>query len=155
VAYFQSSMTAILVQGVIGERFRFRRMQKKIDGLHNHVIVAGAGATGMHVIEELYATKTTFVVIDKNRPVLERISRDLVGGDMLYVIGDATEDATLIQAGITKAMGVVAALTEDKDNLFVTLSARSLNANARIVSKVIGPDAAPKMMRAGANATVS
>jgi voltage-gated potassium channel len=154
-AYFQSSMTAILVQGVIGERFRLRRMQKRIDGLSNHVIVTGAGATGMHVVEELYATKTAFVVIDKSRHTLERISRDFVDGEMLYIVGDATDDGTLIQAGITRAMGVVAALTEDKDNLFVTLSARSLNANARIVSKVIGSDAAPKMIRAGANATVS
>ena len=61
----------------------------------------------------------------------------------------------LTQAGVTRAKGVICALTEDKDNLFVTLSARSLNAGARIVSKVIAPDTAPKMMRAGANATVS
>jgi voltage-gated potassium channel len=74
---------------------------------------------------------------------------------MLYVVGDATDDMVLMQAGITRAKGVIAALTEDKDNLFVTLSARSLNAAARIVSKVIASDAAPKMMRAGANATVS
>ncbi len=155
LSYFQSTLTALLVQGVIGERFRVRRMQKRIDALENHVIVAGVGATGMHVVEELQATRTSFVVIDKHRQVLEKISRELVGGEMLFVIGDATDDSVLMQAGITRAMGVVAALTEDKDNLFVTLSARSLNANARIVSKVIGPDAAPKMIRAGANATVS
>jgi voltage-gated potassium channel len=155
VAYFQSSLTAILVQGVIGERFRLRRMQKRVESLSNHVIVAGAGATGMHVIEELHATRTPFVAIDRNRHTLEKISRDFVGGEMLYVVGDATDDSMLMQAGITRAMGVVAALTEDKDNLYVTLSARSLNTGARIVSKVIAPDAAPKMMRAGANATVS
>lgn len=155
VAYFQSSLTAILVQGVIGERLRIRRMQKRVQSLANHVIVAGAGATGMHVIEELHATRTPFVAIDRSRDTLERISRDFVDGEMLYVIGDATEDSVLMQAGITRAMGVVAALTEDKDNLYVTLSARSLNVAARIVSKVVAPDAAPKMMRAGANATVS
>jgi voltage-gated potassium channel len=155
VAYFQSSLTAILVQGVIGERFRLRRMQKRVESLSNHVIVAGAGATGMHVIEELHATRTPFVAIDRNRHTLEKIARDFVGGDMLYVIGDATDDSMLMAAGITRAMGVVAALTEDKDNLYVTLSARSLNVSARIVSKVIAPDAAPKMIRAGANATVS
>jgi voltage-gated potassium channel len=155
VAYFQSSLTAVLVQGLIGERFRIRRMQKRIEQLDKHVIVTGAGSTGMHVVEELHATKTRFVVIDKNRHTLERISRDFVGGQMLYIVGDATDDGVLLQAGITRAMGVVAALTEDKDNLFVTLSARGLNAGARIVTKVIGPDAAPKMIRAGANATVS
>ena len=155
VAYFQSSLTALLVQGVIGERFRSRRMQGKIEKLSGHMIIAGAGATGMHAIEELAATGTPFVAIDKNRVTLERISRDFMRGEMLYVVGDATDDATLTQAGITRAAGVIAALTEDKDNVFVTLSARGLNATARIVSKVIGPDAAPKMVRAGANATVS
>src|SRR5689334_21335253 len=99
VAYFQSSMTAILVQGLIGERFRLRRMQKRIDGLSNHVIVTGAVATGMHVVVEIYATKTVFVVIDKSRETLERISRDLVGGELLYIVGDATDDGILIQAG--------------------------------------------------------
>lgn len=155
VAYFQSTLTALLVQGVIGESFRKRRMEKRIEKLHDHVIVTGAGATGMHAIEELYATRTPFVAIDKSRAVLERISRELVDDTMLYVVGDATDDMVLVQAGVTRAKGVIAALTEDKDNLFVTISARSLNAGARIVSKVIGPDAAPKMLRAGANATVS
>ncbi len=155
VAYFQSSLTALLVQGVIGERFRTKRMQARIDRMRDHVIIAGAGATGMHAIEELAATRTPFVAIDRSREVLQRLSAELAGGDMLYVVGDATDDMTLTQAGVTRAKGVIAALTEDKDNLYVTLSARSLNAGARIVSKVIMPDAAPKMMRAGANATVS
>jgi len=155
VSFFQSSLTTLLVQGVIGERFRTKRMQKRIESLKNHVIVAGAGSTGMHVIEELCATRTPFVAIDKSRHALDRVSRDYAGGEMLFVVGDATDDMCLMEAGITRAMGVVAALTEDKDNLYVTLSARSLNATARIVAKVIASDAAPKMMRAGANATVS
>ena len=155
VSYFQSNLTAILVQGVIAQRFRLKRMEKRISELKNHVIVCGAGSTGIHAIEELHATKTPFVVIDRNRDMLDRLSRDLAGGDLLYVAGEATDDATLMAAGITRASGVVAALTEDRDNLYVTLSARSLNATARIVTKVIAVDAAPKMIRAGANATVS
>ena len=155
VAYFQSSLTAILVQGVIGERFRVKRMQKTIDSLSQHIIICGAGSTGMHVIEELEATGQIFVVIDRDRPMLERLSTELTGGKMLYVVGDATEDHVLTEAGMTRARGLVSALTEDKENLFVTLSARSLNAAARIVTKVIAPDAAAKMIRAGANATVS
>lgn len=155
VAYFQSSLTAMLVQGVLGERFRIKRMKKQIEELRDHVVITGAGSTGMHVIEELHATGQSFVVIDRDRDVLERQSAALTGGTMLFVVGEATEDHVLMAAGITHCRGVVAALTEDKDNLFVTLSARSLNAKARIVAKVIASDAAPKMMRAGANATVS
>lgn len=154
-AYFQSNLTAFLVQGVFAERWRSRRMKGQIDGLSGHVVIAGAGSTGMHAIEEMWATRTPFVVIDKNLRRLEHLSQEITGGKMLYVVGDATEDAVLLAAGVTRASAVIAALTEDKDNLFVTLSARSLNPSARIVAKVIASDAAAKMMRAGANATVS
>jgi voltage-gated potassium channel len=74
---------------------------------------------------------------------------------MLFVRGDATLDHVLLDAGVDRARGVVAALTQDKDNLYVTLSARSLNASARIVSKVVEADAAPKIMKAGASSVVN
>lgn len=154
-AYFQSTLTAFLVQGVLGERWRVRRMKKQIEALKGHVVIAGAGSTGMHVISELWAAKRAFVVIDKNQRRMEHLSLEMCDGKMLYAIGDATDDSVLLEAGLTRASAVVAALTEDKDNLFVTLSARSLNPSARIVAKVIASDAIPKMMRAGANATVS
>lgn len=154
-AYFQSSLTAILVQGVLGERWRVRRMKKQIEDLEGHVVIAGAGSTGMHVISELWAAKKEFVVIDTNHRRLEHLSQEICDGKMLHTVGDATDDSVLLAAGLTRATAVVAALTEDKDNLFVTLSARSLNPSARIVAKVIAADAIPKMMRAGANATVS
>jgi len=154
-AYLQSNLTTFLVEDVLGQSLRVRRMTKQIEAIKDHVIVAGAGSTGRHVIRELLATRTRFVVIDRDREHLERLSSEIADGKMLYVIGDATNDATLLSAGVERAQGVVAALTEDKDNLYVTLSARTLNANARIVSKVILPDAAKKMMRAGATSTVS
>ncbi len=154
-AYFQSSLTAILVQGVIAERWRGRRMKNQIDKMVGHVVLAGGGSTGMHAIQELWASKTPFVVIDTSHKRMEYLSHELCDGKMLYVVGDATDDSVLLAAGLTRASAVIAALTEDKDNLFVTLSARSLNPGARIVAKVIAADAVPKMMRAGANATVS
>ncbi len=149
VAYFQSSLTTFLVENVLGESLRVRRMNKLIETLKNHVIVAGAGSTGVHVVRELLATKARFVVIDRDKDHIERMSNEVAGGKLLYVVGDATNDTTLVAAGVERARGVVAALTEDKDNLYVTLSARTLNPQARIVSKVIHPDAAKKMMRAG------
>jgi voltage-gated potassium channel len=155
VTYFQSSLTAVFVQGLLGERFRAKRMQNQIDAMTGHVIVTGVGSTGRHVLEELVAHRTPIVAIDRDKETLERVSRELAGGKLLYVVGDATDDDVLLEAGILRAMGVVAALTEDKDNLFVTLSARSLNARARIATKVTSHDAVPKMIRAGASATVS
>jgi voltage-gated potassium channel len=151
----QSNLTALLIEGVIGNALRMRRMQAEIRKLSEHIVVAGAGGTGKHVVEELAATRTPFVVIDTNESVLQQVSADMCGGKMLYVHGDATADQALLAAGIQRARGVVAALTQDKDNLYVTLSARSLNPTARIVSKVVEDEAAPKILKAGASSTVN
>ena len=155
VAFMQSAMTALIVEGAIGQAWRRNRMKKQIDALSGHVVVAGIGSTGRHVVEELLATGTPFVVIERNTAHAERLEGELGRGKVLFVLGDATEDHTLLEAGITRAKGVIAALTHDRDNLFVTLSARALNADARIVSKVVEPEAVAKMIRAGASATVS
>jgi voltage-gated potassium channel len=155
LAYVQSNLTALLVEGVIGQAWRRRRMNKEIAKLSGHVVVAGAGGTGKHVVEELVVTQTPFVVIDRSESVLKQISDDLCGGKMLYVHGDATLDHVLLAAGVRQARGVIAALTHDKDNLYVTLSARSLNAGARIVSKVVEDEASPKILKAGASSIVN
>lgn len=155
LAYMQSSLTALLVEDVIGHALRRRRMKGEVARISGHVVVAGAGGTGKHVIEELFATQTPFVVIDRSEHILEQVSDEFCGGKMLYVHGDATLDHVLLSAGIERARGVVAALTHDKDNLYVTLSARSLNAGARIVSKVVEEEAAPKILKAGASSIVN
>jgi len=155
LAYMQSNLTALLVEGAIGQAFRRRRMERDIARLKDHVVVAGAGGTGRHVIEELVATGVPFVVIDRALPVLEHVQAEICGGKMLFVHGDATVDHFLLDAGVVRARGVVAALTQDKDNLYVTLSARSLNPTARIVTKVVEDEAAPKILKAGASAIVN
>jgi voltage-gated potassium channel len=155
LAYFQGNLTALLLEGIIGQAFRRRLMQRTIASLQDHIVVAGAGSTGRHIIEELIASRAPFVVIDRDKAHLERISEDLANGKMLFVHGDATDDHALEQANIKSAKGIIAALTQDKDNLFVTLTARSLNPSARIVAKAVEDPAIPKLIRAGANSVVS
>ena len=130
-------------------------MRKMIEAMKGHVVVAGIGSTGRYVIEELFAIARPFVAVDRNEARLREISEEACGGDMLYVVGDATEDHSLVAAGVARAAGVVAALTHDADNLYVTLSTRALNAKARSVSKAQNPEAENKMRLAGANAVVS
>ena len=155
VAYLQANVTALLIEGALGDAFRRNRMQKVIDKLKGHIVIAGCGSTGRYVIEELFATRSDFVVIDRSEERLREVSEEVCGGNMKFVIGDATHDVALASAGIDRASGVVAALTDDADNLYVTLSARALNANARIVTKAISSEAEGKMRRAGASAVVS
>lgn len=155
VWYFQSALTSVLVEGLLVQTFRRRRMQRRIAELEDHIIVCGAGSTGRHVVAELIATRTPFVVIERTAAAIATLSEELAEREILHILGDATHDAVLQAAGVTRARGVVAALTEDKDNLYVALSVRDLNAKARIVAKVVSAEAEHKMLRAGANATVS
>lgn len=155
IAFFQSTLTALLVEGVIAKAFRRRRMDRKIAALKDHMVVAGCGRTGKHIVEELATIGQPFVVIDRDEALVSRINDEVCDGKLLYVIGDATEDHTLVAAGVERAHGVVAALAEDRDNLFVTLSARSLNPKARIVSKAVEVENEPKILKAGADTTVS
>lgn len=151
--FFASTVTAFIVEGDIQGVIRRRRMQAEIDKLRNHIIVVGAGATGIHVIEELYHTKTDFVVIDINADRMLRLEREKPG--LRYVVGNATDDEVLEQAGILRATALAATLPEDKDNVFVAITARALKRSLRIVSKVTEDSADMKLRRAGADSTVS
>ena len=152
--YFMSSLTAFIIEGDLQQALWRRRMRKKIDSLRGHVIVCGAGETGRNVIEELRQTGIEVVVIELNPERLDALHRQ-VGAGVVGVTGDATEDAALLNAGIEHALGVVTALHEDRDNLFVTVTARQLNPNVRIVSRAVQEKSGTKLLRAGADAIVS
>lgn len=153
MVYFASVVTALLVEGELRELLRRNRMRKGIESLQDHIIVCGVGRTGQHVLDELRATRTPFVVVDNDAERLATLHE--AHPDMAYLAGDATEDDVLVNAGIHRARGVVAALTDDKENLYVTLSARSLNPALRIISKCVEPSAEAKLRKAGADKVVS
>ena len=162
--YFVSTLTAFIVEGDIQGAIRRRNMQNRIDKLQGHYIVCGIGATGIHCVEELINTKHSFVVVDRDEERLMELAARFQKKGFVYVLGDATKDETLQQAGIARAEGVIAALTDDKDNLYITLSAYQLErthraseglAPLRIVAKAIDPSATAKLRAAGATRVVS
>jgi voltage-gated potassium channel len=153
VVYFASVVTALFVEGELRDYFRRSRMRKQIEGMQDHVIICGAGRTGSHIIEELSTVAQAFVAIDADLARLERLRAELPA--MAYIVGDATEDEVLRAAGIDRARGLVAALHDDQANLYVTLSARSLNPSLRIIAKAVEQSAVPKLTRAGADKVVS
>jgi len=152
--YFVSTLTAFIVEGDLGGALRRQRMSRLLEKIHDHVIVCGAGSTGQHVIYEMLATHTPFVVVDHEQSRIDRLTHES-GRTFLYVLGDATEDGVLEEAGIQRASGLVAALREDRDNLFLTVTARALNERMRLVSKVVEPENLDKLRRAGADSVVS
>lgn len=152
LVYFLSAITAFVIEGDIGGAWKRSRMQQRIDAMQGHIIVCGLGSTGRHVISELKSTKTPFVAIDHDLAHLEAVAADF--GDFPRLVGDVTDDHLLEAAGIRRASGVVICLHDDPESLFVTLSARSLNDKARIISKADDPRNAEKLRRAGANSVV-
>ncbi len=152
--YFISSLTALIVEGDLQGVLRRRRMQRAIGTLSKHVIVCGIGTTGRHIATELKAVGIPFVVIDTQGELLEELDEEFEG-ELLYVVGDATDDHVLELAGVHRARGVISALNDDKANLFVTISARALNPTARIVAKSIEPSTEAKLRRAGADSVVA
>jgi voltage-gated potassium channel len=158
--YIVSSVTAFLVEGEITDIFRRRKMQNLINQLKYHYIVCGLGDTGRHAVEELEKTHTPYVVVESHEDNIRKFRDPLgTGSDafekMLYVIGDATDDAVLDQAGLKRAKGIIAGLANDKDNLVITVMVRQQNEHVRIVSRCSDPKYAERMTKAGANSTVS
>jgi voltage-gated potassium channel len=152
-AFIISNITALIVEGTVGDTFRRRRMQQEIAQMNGHVIVCGAGGTGEHCIEELLKLKRTFVVIDRDEERLKDLQHGL--GAFTYVVGRAEVDEVLQEAGISRATGLLCCLSDDKDNLFITISARVLNPELRIATKGVDDHVRRKMAIAGANSVVS
>jgi voltage-gated potassium channel len=148
-AFAITMLTRYVIDGEMNLYFKQRRMNTAIDSLENHVILCGYGRNGKQAADTLYQHKVPFVVIEINA---ERIEQDnLNGRKLLYVKGDATEDETLIRAGIMKAKALITALPEDADNVFIVLTARTVNSNIQIISRASHANSAPKLKKAGAN----
>lgn len=150
--YALSQFAVFIFEGEFNRALRGTLMHTEIDDLTNHIIVCGAGRTGIRVVEELAAEDEPFVVIEQDPDSIEQV-RQLA--DVLYVQGDATRDETLREAGIERARALVAALGDDKDNLFIIVSANSLNPDLRIIARVNHDKNADKLRRAGADETIS
>ncbi|MBI4245654.1 MAG: potassium channel family protein, partial [Candidatus Rokubacteria bacterium] len=152
-AYGLSAITAFWVEGDLGHLWERRKMARSIAELDGHVIVCGGGDTGRNIAREFLETGTPFVCIEIDRaqePALRRL-----GERLLYILGDATDGEVLRLARIEAARGVITCMPSDKDNLFAILTARELNPEARIVSRVLAEDSRPKLFKAGADAVVS
>lgn len=128
-------------------------MLNRIASLENHFIVSGAGGTGMHIIKEMHDVGADFVVIESNKETIKKLEEDFK--DIHYVVGDATDDESLLNAGIKRAKGIVACLSNDKDNLYITVTAKNLNPAIMVVARAIAVEMKEKLLRVGADRVVS
>ncbi len=141
---------AFLSDAVSGRR-EAKRMSDTIDGLTGHLILCGYGRVGSTVARELAHVGEAFVVVDINPTSLEAARAD----GHLVVAGDATIDSILVEAGIERARGLITTIDSDANNVYVTLSARSLNPNLFVVARANQEGSEAKLTHAGAQRVVS
>jgi len=154
VLYFFTTLTSMVVENDLRHRLWRRRMHKVIANLEKHTIVVGAGRCGREAIRELHEAGIPLVVVEQNVEHIDGLSIEL-SYEVPHVIGDALEDTTLVAAGIHRASGLIATLHEDRDNLFLSLSAKQLNPKLKVVAKADDRASFGKFKRVGVNAIVS
>jgi voltage-gated potassium channel len=150
-AYAVSTVTSIFADGELHAFFDDYRMMQKIQQLQQHTIVCGYGRHATEVCLELSKQQLPMVVIEQDAEKIEHLRRDT---PYLFLRGDATDDAMLYAAGIEKASSLVLTLPLDANNLFVVMSARQINPNLKIISRLNNPADKNKLLRAGASHVV-
>jgi voltage-gated potassium channel len=144
-------MAEVVLAEIGSGRRERRKMQEQIAGMSDHYIVCGYGRVGSTVTTELRDSGRNVVVVDIRPDSIDRARED----GYLVVVGDATDEATLLAAGIERAAGLVATMDEDAYNVYVVLSARTLSRQLFIVGRANAPVAEARLKRAGANRIVS
>ena len=147
VVLFTETMIEARFRSILG-RGRLEKMLKK---MNNHYIICGCGRIGYLICKELTAEKVDFAVIDNNPETIQKIEEE----GFIYLKGDATQDKTLIAAGIKKAKGIVCALPTDAENLYVILTAKELNPDIYILSRSEEIESERRLLRAGADRVIS
>jgi voltage-gated potassium channel len=149
--YLLILITEFLIEGHLSGMLAEKKVEREIKKQEDHYILCGYGKVGENVAMEFMASGVAFVVIENNPDRVEEC-RQL---GIFCIEGDASSDDVLMTAGIKRAKGLVAAVDNDADNVFVTLSARVLNPNINIVARSILEESREKLMRAGANRVVT
>jgi voltage-gated potassium channel len=146
--YGATTIVGLVIEGEFRNFYKNYNVKKKIEELKNHVIVCGYGRNGRQVCLELKDDKHPYLIVESRENIIEELKEQ---SNILFIEGDATEEAVLIEAGIRKAKAIITTLPEDPDNVYVALSARELNPEITIISRASNESSVHKLKRAGAN----
>jgi voltage-gated potassium channel len=153
LVYLTSKMAAFILEGSFDEVLRRRKMQEEIDRMKGHYVICGVGRVGSNVAHELLTTERKFVAIDDSAEAAATFRERYPAIPTLH--GDSSDDEVLERAGIARAAGLFAITGDDGKNLLITLTAKHLNANARVVARCHEVRNIEKLKRVGADAIVS
>ncbi|MFN8038042.1 MAG: potassium channel protein [Acidimicrobiales bacterium] len=146
--YTLTVLLEVIVEGRLTDHLWRRRMERDIAAMADHVVVAGCGRLGRAIATAVDNAGRAVVVVDRDVDRLQALG-------LPFVPGDATDDEVLAAAGVDRAASLIAALTTDADNLYVTLSARSRRPDLFIIARARQETAEPKLRQAGADRVVN
>jgi voltage-gated potassium channel len=145
----------VVMDNLVGSRlidpWGEKKMQREVDRLKDHIIIAGLGRVGKQAATELHEAKIPFVIVDPGGDALHYANQH----GYLLVGGDATDDGVMDRAGIRRANGLIVTTSDDASNLYIVLSARLVKPDLFIVSRAVDDASIPKLVRAGANRAIS
>lgn len=144
-------MSQTIIEMQLQDRYGKRRKKRTIMQINDHFIVCGFGRVGRNVAFELQRAGARFLVVDRDE---QRVERAVQAG-MLAMVADASRDDSLREARVERARGFIAALATDADNVFVILSAKTLNPGLTVVTRASEEDAEERLRRAGADTVFS
>ncbi len=150
-AYILINLTDFILSEFLLGKIEKRRAIKMISKYKDHYIICGLGRVGLEIAKELAANKIDFIILDQAEEPVEKARQN----NWLYIRGDASNDEKLIEAGIKKARGLFAALDTDSENVYVTLSAKSLNPSIFVIARATVQETIGKLEKAGADRVVS
>ena len=153
VGTFAFIATRVVVLFFATDALRQRAMQRRIERLSDHYVIAGFGRLGHRIARDLAAAGRDVVVIDQR----DDRAAELEAEGLPFVHGDAEEEATLRAAGLERAAGLVLVLPQDASNVFVALSAREImdGRDLFIVARTNEQTSLNKLLRAGADKVIS
>ncbi|MFB6305907.1 MAG: TrkA family potassium uptake protein, partial [Flavobacteriales bacterium] len=149
-AYGISLITSFIFEREYKKDYKTYKLYQKLSKLRDHTIVCGFGRVGKRVTDDLDLHNLEYVIIESDSSIFE----DSAYSDHLHIIGDATKDNSLIEAGIENAKALITCLPSDPNNLYVVLSARSLNKKLNIVCRATEKNSVKKLEEAGAHHVV-
>lgn len=151
-AYLITSFTQLLISGELYAYYRNYNMRKKIDKLKNHVIVCGYGRNGSQAVNDLLEHNESVVVIERDAKLIK--PEHLNSINFVFIEGDASMDEVIQKAKVSDAKALITTLPDDASNLLVTLTARGMNNNLKIISRASAEHADSKLRKAGADSVI-
>jgi len=151
IAFAITQALELIVAGEVKNALGRRKMDKKIEKLKDHYIICGYGRIGKVICEKIIEKNIPFIVIDKDSSKIDYFNEK----GIIYIIGDATKESTLIKANILYAKGLISVVSNDAENVYIILTAKGFSKNLFVIARASDEESATKMFWAGADKVFS